>query len=96
MPVLISKDNKELIISCNCGCENALHISIEGEEDTFSFLSYMNGNFYREQESIKHSFKSKIKKIIAIIRNKDYYYSDIVMTLDDWETFKEWVNKQVI
>lgn len=34
-----------------------------------------------------------MKKIWAIIRNKDYYYSEICMTRKDFETFREYINE---
>ena len=39
-------------------------------------------------------FFEKLKKIWAIISNKDFYYSDIVLTKDDFKEFKEWVNRK--
>ena len=95
MSVMISKDNKELIMTCDCGCDEACHIKIDdfGDDDTFAYMTYMNGNFYKEQE---HSGRVKVKKIWKILRGKDYYYADIVFKKKDWETFKEWVNQQEI
>ena len=37
--------------------------------------------------------KEKMKKIWSIIRNKDHYYLDIVMSKEDFQEFKEWINK---
>lgn len=56
----------------------------------YAFLSYTNGNFYTQQRP----FFEKLKKIWAIIWNKDFYYSDIVLTKDDFKEFKEWVNRK--
>ena len=47
MSVMISKNKKELIVSCNCGCDEGLHIvKIKPDEydDTFAYLSYISGN----------------------------------------------------
>lgn len=39
----------------------------------------MNGDWYRDQnDSIFRIIGRKLKKIWAIIRNKDYYYSDVI------------------
>lgn len=84
-------ENNELIITCHCGCDDSVHISVEDFPDgSYAFMTYMNGNFYLEQ---KQPFIEKIKKIWAIIRNKDYYYSDIVMTKEEFEQFKKWINR---
>ena len=39
------------------------------------------------------AFKIKMKKIWFILRGKDYCYSDTVMTKEDFEVFKEYVNQ---
>lgn len=93
MAVLLSNDNKELIVTCDCGCEDSIHIKVENvSDDYFAFLSYMNGNFYTEQKGFFSTFLNKLRKIWAVIANKDYYYSDVVMSKDDFEKFAEYIN----
>ena len=94
MAIFTSEDNKELIITCKCGCEESIHITINDEGDMFSFISYMNGNFYKDQIGVFSVLAIKLKKIFAIIRNKDFYYSDIVMTKGDWIKFRGWINSK--
>lgn len=86
MAVLKNFENDELIVSCKCGCNDGIHIKINKEEDETdrAFVAFTNGNFYREQSS---SFIKKLQKIWAIIANKDFYYSDVVMTEKDFEQF---------
>lgn len=94
MAILTSKNNKELIVTCNCGCEDSIHIKVENiSDDYFAFVSYMNGNFYTDQNNCFTTLKNKIKKIWSIIRNKDYYYSDIVLTKKEFEDFKQFLNQ---
>lgn len=99
MSVMMSKDKKELIVTCNCKCGDTIHFC-KIEEDTnysdkeYAFLTYLNSNWYREQN--KKTFRiigEKIKKIWCIIRNKDFYYSDILMSKEDFEQFKEYINQ---
>lgn len=91
MAVLTNFTEDELIINCNCGCDKGIHFTIRNYEDgDYVFLTYTNGNFYKEQ----HPFKAKLLKIWNIIRNRDYYYSDVVMTKEDFEQFREWVNRK--
>lgn len=95
MAVLISKNDKEMIVSCNCGCDEGVRISIDKDEEfddvnaTYAYQCFVSGNFYKEQGT----FGEKIRKIWAIIRNKDFYYSDICMNKAEFEEFKAWVNK---
>lgn len=97
MAVFKSQDNNELIITCKCGCEEAIHIIVNDDDKEFghyAFMSYMNGDFYRHQEdSMLNVVKRKLKKIWAIIANQDYYYSDIRMDTDDFNQLKEYINQ---
>ena len=95
MAVMISEDKKDLIVTCKCGCGEAAHLTIshEGEEDYYAYQCFMNGNFYRDQYGIFGTLKNKLKKIWAIIQNKDYYYSDVVMNKEDFKRFKEYINQ---
>lgn len=38
-------------------------------------------------------FKRKIKKIWCILRGKDYFYSDTIMSEADFEEFKKYINQ---
>ena len=94
MSVFLNKEETELVLTCNDGCGVAAHIVIDKEDHNFyAFMSYMNGNFYKDQNGVIRVLVEKLKKIWAIIRNKDIYYSDIIMTKTDFETFKEYINR---
>ena len=94
MSVMISEDKKNLIITCKCGC-SAVHLTInhEDDEDDYAYQCFMKSNFYDEQNGMFGRLMDKLKKIWKIIRNKDYYYSDVVMNKEDFEQFKKWVNQ---
>lgn len=95
MAVMISDDKKDLIVTCKCGCDEGVHLTIshEDDEDDYAYQCFTNGNFYKDQYGMLGTLNNKIKKIWAIIRNKDYYYSDIVMNKEDFEQFKKWINQ---
>lgn len=91
MAVFKNFKDDELIVSCKCGCDEGIHFKIYNYEGgDYAFLTYTNGNFYTQQRP----FLEKLKKIWAIIRNKDFYYSDVVLTKEDFKEFKEWVNRK--
>lgn len=90
MAVLKVSDNSEMIISCKCGCDDGLRIKIEKDEEDYCFMTYLSGNWYKEQAG----FIKKLKKIWAIIFNKDFYYADICMTENEFHQFKTWINRQ--
>lgn len=91
MAVFKNFKDDELIISCKCGCDEGIHFAIcDYKDGDYAFVTHTSSNYYREQ----CTFREKLKKIWAIIRNKDYYYSDVCMDKNDFEQFKEWVNRK--
>ena len=97
MAVMISEDKKELIVTCKCGCQDTIHIKVDDEDkdaDYYAIQTYMNGNWYRDQDNrIFRSICRKLKKILAIIRNKDFYYSELTMSCEDFQKYKEYINQ---
>jgi hypothetical protein len=94
MAILKSKDGKELLVSCTCGCESGVKFKIDNEdEDFYCFMTYINSTFYTEQcEGMWRVFRKKLKKILAIIRNKDFHYTDTYLTKAEFKEFKEYIN----
>ena len=94
MSVLINNDKTELIVTCGCSCDDAVHIKIDKDDyDYYTFVTFMNGNFYRDQgDKIHRIIEKKLKKIWAIIRNKDFYYSELIMNKDEFNEFKKYIN----
>lgn len=88
MAIYKNSDGNQMILICSCGCDEGLRVNIEHDDDIYCYQTYLSGNWYREQGR----FLDKLKKIWRIIRNKDYYYSEICLTKEDWEKYKEWVN----
>lgn len=92
MAIFKTGDNNQMIITCACGCDEGLRVSIEGSEDDdgfYCYQTYLSANWYKEQGTAW----DKIKKIWRILIGKDYYYSEICLTKKDWEAYKKWVNE---
>ena len=94
MAILKSKDGKELLVDCSCGCNEGLRLSLRGDEDSYMYLSLVSGNFYRDQKSgAFHSIGRKLKKIWRIIRGKDYIYSEICLTKSELDELREYLDE---
>ena len=97
MSVMISSDKKELIVTCKCGCQDTIHIKVDDEDkdaDYYAIQTILSGNWYRDQDdTVIRYIGRKLKKIWAIIRNKDYYYSDVLMSREDFQKYKEYINQ---
>ena len=97
MSVMMSGDRKELVVNCDCTakCDNTIHFRVDKEDnEDYMMMTYLSGNWYHDQDdTIFRVVGRKLRKIWAIIRNKDFYYSDVVMTDKDFAEFKEYVNQ---
>lgn len=101
MSVMKSKDGTNLIVDCDCGCDTGFRVRIDKQDNESYFLvSYTNGNFYRDQNlNFWRVFCKKIKKIWHIITNKDYRYSEIIMSKQDFKEFQDYIiniDKEII
>lgn len=94
MAVMKSNDGAELAVDCYCGCNSGIRFRICKEDpDYYCFMSYTNGKFYEEQsKTFLGIWRIKLKKIWAILFNKDYYYSELVMEKAEFDIFKEYIN----
>ncbi|MCI9357204.1 MAG: hypothetical protein HFH59_06605 [Lachnospiraceae bacterium] len=89
MATFKTSDDGQLIITCSCGCDEGLRLHIDNDDDEFyCYQTYLSANWYKEQKG----FLDKLRKIWHILINKDYYYSEICLTKEDWEEYKKWVN----
>ena len=94
MAIMKSDDGKELVADCSCGCGEGLRIKVNKfDTETYSILSYISSNFYRDQDhSVLSVIGKKLKKIGHVIRGKDYCYSEILMSKQEFEEFKAYIN----
>lgn len=93
MAVMKNNDGSEVFIDCMCGCNTGIRFKIVKDNDFVCYMTYTNGAFYTEQgESIFGILSKKFKKIWAILRNKDYYYSSISMSEEEFEEFRKYIN----
>ena len=67
MAVMKSKDGNNLIVDCSCGCDEGLRIRMDKfDDETYSILTYTNGNFYRDQnEKFFRTLGKKAQKNLA-------------------------------
>ena len=97
MAVFLTENKKEMIIDCKCGCEDTIHIKVDDSDkdvNEYAIQTYMNSNWYRDQDDrILRVIGRKLKKIWAIIRNKDFYYSELILTKEDFKKYKEYINQ---
>ena len=88
--VFLNEDKIQCVITCDCGCMEGASVSIDKEyPDTYCFSHLLSSQWNVQQ----YGLMWKLKKIWTIIKGKDFYYSELVMTKDDFEKYKEFVNR---
>lgn len=74
------KNEKVVIVNCNCGCEEEIHIKRFDDDNEEYYLSIHESKFSSKQNGLWRTFKERIKSIWRIIRGKEYLLCDIVLT----------------
>ena len=94
MAFMVSKDKKDFTLDCECGCCEGIRFRFDSEdEDIYLNLSIVSGDFYNKQKNKRfYLLKEKLKRIWFVIRNKDYHYFDIILSKNDFEDFKSFIN----
>ena len=60
---------------------------------TVMYMTYTNGNFYRDQDNgFFRTLGRKLRKIFAILFTQDYYYAEAIFSKEDFEVFREYIN----
>lgn len=90
--VYTNKNSNDFVVTCKCSCGEALEFRFDHDEE-YVWISVMVGGWYANQDSFFLRLKEKWKRIWTILRGKEYCYSEILMTKEDYEQFRTAVNK---
>ena len=85
--------DKEILLKCTCGC-SILALS-RWEEDNFPpeyIISLYSITFGEKQNPIWHNIQDRLKMIWCAIRGKQFYFYDLIISKDQLEEFKKFVN----
>ena len=89
--VLSNKEGTDFAISCDCGCKNTIRIEKNIYDEVG--ISFLTDNYYNKQQTIWSIIKEKFEKIKCILTNKDYYYFEIILTKDQFNEFREYIDR---
>ena len=94
---MVVKDSSgtNAFVDCHCGCDSGLRIRVDREDDgdLYVVVNYTSADFYKDQATWFSMLKLKLQKIWAIIRNKDFHYSEVCMTKEEYQDFKKIINE---
>ena len=74
----VKKDEKIIIVNCDCGCDDEIHI--RRYEDNDYYITIGASKFYTEQVGILGKIKQRLQHIWCAIRGKEYLLCDICLT----------------
>lgn len=73
----VKKDEKMIIVNCDCGCDDEIHI--RRWEDNDYCITIGAGKFYTQQVGILGKIKERLQHIWCAIRGKEYLLCDIYL-----------------
>lgn len=90
-----SADENNIYADCHCGCDSGLRIRVDREDigELYVVVSYTSADFYKDQATWFSRLKLKLQKIWAILRDKDFHYSEVCMTKEEYQDFKKIINE---
>lgn len=76
------KDLKMIVINCNCGCDEEIHIKkyVDGNTPADYYITISEGKFYSMQGGVLRRLGNRLKCIWRAIRGKEYLLCDINIT----------------
>lgn len=78
---------------CECGCGNGFLVRINVEdEERYVTISTTSSGFMSKQGGICESIKNRIKSAWFMLRGKEYYLHDVVITKKEWSKFLSAIN----
>ena len=85
---------KDINLFCSCGCGNGLQIILRlDEDDHFAYINTLASGFYTEQRSIWKTIMHRIKAAWFMLRGKEFYLHEILITKYQWNDFVKAVNE---
>lgn len=73
---MVFKKDNEIIVTCNCGCEEGFYIK---KNDNLIWISSISSNFYTNQNDLKYIMKEKYSKLKKLYHNKNIYVGEIIL-----------------
>lgn len=88
------KDN--ISVFCNCGCDDGFRIRFrfEGDDDLeYVYMNTITSGFAAHQTSFLRRMTRRIRAAWFMLRGKEFYLHDIVLTKEQWNDFVKAVNE---
>lgn len=90
MSVFTTENDNEIIIECGCGCGEGVLLSVCKDDSEYYFYQMVLDARWNTE---RYGLLWKFKKLWAVLWNKDYLYSEAALTKDEFQKFKDWMNK---
>lgn len=81
-----NEDMKVIIVNCDCGCDEEIHIKkYRGDDNTPDdyYITISESKFYSKQDGIFRLIKRRLKSIWRAMLGKEYQLCEINITKDD-------------
>lgn len=83
-----------LIVNCSCRCGDGLEFTISNFNNVAEvWMTQTTYSWNTENTTFWNRFKLKLKRLWSVLCNREYYYTEIILSKDDFSTFVEYVNE---
>jgi hypothetical protein len=88
------KDSKIIIVNCNCGCDEAIHIKKIKYDDELQipdeyYISIGTTQFYAKQKGIFRTIGHRVKLAFLMLFGKEYRFTELVLTKDELSELRQ-------
>jgi len=97
--MIYKKDDNNFILSCSCGCGEALSFVIPDFYEGYGDYCFINPVCYgtnKDKTSVWYNIKETFTNIVKLITGKNVYRVGICLTPGDIETLVKWFEKQLV
>ena len=87
-----TKDEKIVIVNCDCGCNQELHIKKYIDEDINNieyYITFSCSKFDEEQQTIFGIIKKRLKRAWYSLRGKDYRYFELFLNQENFRDLQD-------
>ena len=98
--MIYTKDSDNFILSCKCGCGEALSFSVDTElYESFGdyfFLTPISNGTNKDRTSVIYNIKDTFSNIFTLLKGEKVYRVGICILRSDIDYLLKWFNKQMI
>lgn len=84
---------EKFYLPCECGCSILQFDKYDEDGVPTTYGAHYSLSFYEKQPEFFQRLKNIFKFLFILMKNKEYIFYNMVIDKDNFESFKEFINK---